>query len=238
MSFGELKRFTAWSFSRWTEYMLCPLKARLHHLDKIPEPSNIYLEHGTEVHDTIAKYLRHGTKTLPSHMTFPTFAVLLTSLRNTKTNIYIEEMWSFTKAWAPCEWNDWKDVWARVKLDCAKYKKSTKTMFIFDWKTGKFKPTEAAEDYHMQLELYALAAFLKFPEVQEVRASLIYLEALNTYNLTFTRMDLPALKQKWEERTQFMLTDTAFAARPNSKCRFCHYRASNKINGGGQCVHG
>ena len=34
-----IKPLTSWSFSRYSDYKTCPLKAKLKHIDKIQEPS-------------------------------------------------------------------------------------------------------------------------------------------------------------------------------------------------------
>lgn len=234
--FNTVKKFTSWSFSRFTDYVHCPFKARLKHIDKIQEPSNIYLEHGTEVHDVVASYLKKKLTALPPEMKFiPSHMDMFKKIRAAKEP-FIEEMWGFTKDWAPCKWDDWNRCWLRIKMDCSVINK--RTMDVYDWKTGKFRPEEAANDYHMQLELYAVAAFARFPFVEKLNASLVYLEAEQIYELKFKKDQLAGLQEKWTERVQFMLNDTIFAPRPNNKCRWCHYRNSNKANGGGQCQHG
>jgi RecB family exonuclease len=226
------KRFTSWSFSRFSDYRNCPFKASLKHLQKIAEPSNQYLDHGSEVHDLVAKYLQRKINRFPSTLTLG-YMDVLKKLRSPRKGTMIEEMWAFDKDWGLCQWNDWDRCALRVKMDFAH--KIKDYVQIFDWKTGRFRPEEAANEYQMQLELYALATFVRFPDVGKVTAKLVYLEAKHIHELNFFRMMLEPLRELWAERVQPMLTDTQFVPRPNNKCRYCFYRNENKENGGGQC---
>ena len=47
--------------------------------------------------------------------------------------------------------------------------------------------------------------------------------------------DMPKLKLEWNKRVKPMMLDKKFAPKPNQFCYSCHFRASNKDNGGGQC---
>jgi hypothetical protein len=153
--------------------------------------------------------------------------------------ITAEDTWAFKSDWSPTTWNDWAGCWVRIKLDVA-HLPDDKTVVVTDWKTGKYRPNDV-DKYLMQLELYALGALLTYPKAERVIPRLGYLDA-GTWHPTdedkaivYTRADLPKLKAVWEKRTKAMLTDRRFAPRPNAFCGWCHYRAANKANGGGQC---
>jgi CRISPR/Cas system-associated exonuclease Cas4 (RecB family) len=232
--FKKLKMIFAWSFSRYSDYILCPLKAKLKHLDKIAEPPNEAMARGAGIHDLARDYLRGVIVKLPPELV--KYKILFVVLRNrvkAGKALIIEESWAFRKDWSRTVWNDWAECWLRVKVDCAEITKGV--MDIYDWKTGKFRVEEAATMYTEQLELYALAGFLLYPEVKRINATLLYLDAKAEYPMTFYRDQLPALQQTWLKRTRAMLNDKRFAPRPNNKCIWCFYRHSNKAAGGGQC---
>lgn len=237
-----IKQITSWSFSRYNTYKQCPLKLKLSAIDRIREPGNEAMQRGDAIHKLAEKYIKGEGRTMPPELKL--FADEMKKLRaqyKKKINgMVVEDNWSFTKDWDETQWDDWIHCWLRIKLDCAHHE-DDETLIITDWKTGKFR-IEMNEEYIEQLELYALAALLLHEHIQQVKPRLAYLDLGITYpeagkELVFTRADIPRLKKLWEKRTKPMLNDKTFAPRPNDKCRWCFYRASNKAAGGGQCKY-
>jgi CRISPR/Cas system-associated exonuclease Cas4 (RecB family) len=114
---------------------------------------------------------------------------------------------------------------------------------VTDWKTGKFRP-ESQEEYLEQLDLYGLGALLIYagrpglvvrPRLVYTDLGRIYPNCVDEPVVEYRPEDLPKLKKTWEKRVKPMLADKTFAPKPNKYCYSCHYRASNKANGGGQC---
>ncbi len=232
-------QITAWSFTRYSDYRQCPLKAKLKHIDKIAEPGSPAMERGGVIHDEAAAYIKGAIARMPkSLVNFKNlFLTLRTVFRKAPAYMYVEDTWAFRRDWSKTVWNDWDGCWLRVKLDCAKLSDYGHKMTIYDWKTGKFRVEESELTYTEQLELYALAGFKLFPDVDEITASLVYLDAVHDFNLKFTSGQLDKLRAKWEQRVRPMMNDKRFAPRPNNKCVWCHYRKNNKQNGGGQCKY-
>lgn len=255
------KKITYWSFSLYNTYKQCPLKAKLNAIDKIKEPGNKYMERGNTVHKLFEDYikgsitlkqLKDGCQAVDLVISKNLMAELnemrkLYANRNklaaTATQPTVEDTWAFTSSWDETRWNDWINCWVRVKLDVGHWlKKGKKLIFIpTDWKTGKFKD-DKNEEYVEQLELYALAALLTYPQADEVWPRLYYADEDLVYPdpdepLVFTRADLEPLKALWAKRTRPMLNDTKFAPRPGNYCRFCFYRKNNAADGGGQCKY-
>src|SRR3546814_5990545 len=82
---------------------------------------------------------------------------------------------------------------------------------LTDWKTGQVYD-DKQEEYIEQLELYALAALLIHPHVDEVRPRLVYVDQGVVFPdpdepLSFKRKDVDALKKLWGKRTKPMLND-------------------------------
>lgn len=224
--------------------------AKLRYLDKIPEPPSPAMQRGIEIHKKAEDYIKGVLKRLPKELV--SFHKQFKKLRDiySKCNkkdaykISIEDNWAFTSTWSQTQWNDWVNCWVRMKLDCA-YQTKDGTLDIYDWKTGKFRP-DNQEDYIEQVELFALGAFLMYGHIDIVKPKLIYVDqgivypilgSLEEAELTFKREDLGKLKGIWTKRTGPMMRDRKFAPRPNNFCSWCHFRKSNKADGGGQCKY-
>lgn len=233
---AKAKRFTSWSFSRWSDYELCPAKARYKHLDKLPEPASPALERGRAIHALAEDYIKGKLAKLPAELVRfkDDFGYLKGRYERKKGGVMaVEDTWAFTKDWGQTAWDDWARCWVRIKLDCA-HEDRKGVLVVTDWKTGKFRG-DSNEAYMRQLGLYALGAFLWYPHVTHVVPRLVYLDQGLVYhseeNVTYSRGEVKALKEAWGERVGPMLADTAFAPRPNWSCKFCHYRKDN----GGPC---
>lgn len=239
-------QITSWSFSRYSTYQQCPLKAKLQFIDKIKEPPNPAMARGAEIHDKCEAYIKGTLRSLPAECKpfKKEFQEFRKQYKKKINGMVVEDTWAFTKDWNETAWNDWVGCWVRIKLDCAHHE-DEETLIVSDWKTGKYRP-EKNEEYVEQLELYALAALLLHDHIEVVKPRLVYLDAEVIYpepdsddevELTFTRDDIEGLKKLWAERTAPMLKDKRFAPRPNNLCHWCFFRKSNAANGGGQCKY-
>lgn len=231
-------KITSWSFSRYITYVQCPLKAKLKFIDKLKEPGSPAMDRGDAIHKMAEAYIKGTLAKLPPELSNfrIEFSMLRKQYKKKINGMVVEDTWAFTKAWDETQWNDWIGCWVRIKLDLAHHE-TPEAMVITDWKTGKFRE-EDTQDYEEQLELYALAALLLHEHVTEVYPRLGYTDQgffWPDVPKKFTRADIEPLKKLWAKRTKKMLTDTTFAPKPNSKCKWCHFRKANAAAGGGQC---
>lgn len=237
-----MKKLTSWSFSRYSVYKLCPLKAKLSFIDRIKEPPNEAMARGDDIHKKAEKYIKGMITTLPKELKI--FSEEFKALRKAYTKKVlpptVEDTWAFTSTWDRSRWDDWVNCWVRIKIDCAHHIEDDKVLVVSDWKTGKYRD-DMLQDYEEQLELYALAALLLHPHVEEVRTRLVYLDYGVVHPLrgyfSYKRSDLEKLKKTWNLRVRKMMKDTSFKPTPNTKCQWCFFRASNKAAGGGQCKY-
>ena len=171
-----IKQLTSWSFSRYSDYKQCPLKAKLKHLDKISEPPNEAMARGAAIHTLAEKYIKGEGRSLPPELKLfkDEFKKLRTQYKKKINGMVVEDNWSFTKDWDETAWNDWIGCWVRIKLDCAHHE-DEETLIVTDWKTGKFRP-ELNEEYVEELALYALSALLLHEHMEQVKPRLAYLE--------------------------------------------------------------
>lgn len=228
----------SWSFSRYSDYKKCPLSFKLKHLDKIKEPPNAAMARGADIHSLAENYLKGTIAKLPPELKLfaPEFKALRVLVKKRTAGITVEDSWAFTNTWDATTWNDWVGCWVRIKLDCAHTVEDT-TMVVIDWKTGKFR-ADKNEEYVEQLELYALAAMLLHPHIEQVLPSLKYLDFGVTYPpdgetpIVYTRADIPRLKKQWAARVKPMFNDKRFAPKPNNLCGFCFYGKAGAAKGG------
>ncbi len=214
----------AWSYSRIALYEQCPLRFKLKHIDKLPEPQSDAMARGDRIHKTLATCLTNKSFPLPPET--KKFEWLLKELRKAP-DVIVEQQWGFTKQWKPTGWFG-KDTWFRAVLDVAVMYDDL-TAEVGDWKTGKKYGSN-----NDQMELFGLSLLCQYKPVTYVTTRLVYLDSGDQEFAEFTRGEVPQLKAKWEAKVKPMFEDTVFAARPNDKCRWCHYRRDN----GGPCRFG
>jgi RecB family exonuclease len=214
-------QITTWSYSRWKDFDTCPFKAKCKYVDKLPEPGSKAMERGTMIHKMAEDYVNKAIEELPDELAL--HADGLAKLRGGRAKCELE--WAFTSTWEPTTWFA-GDVWCRVKADVIG--EMDGQLYIIDHKTGKKYP-----DHAKQLGLYALAAFVMMPSVQNIKAEAWYLDLGEKLSTGFDRDELPDIKEVWEDRARTMLSATSFRAIPNRLCRWCHYRKEN----GGPCEY-
>lgn len=225
MPIKKLQQITSWSYSRLTTYILCPFKAKLTILDRMKEPENAYTSGGQNAHDDCESYLKNPKAPLTKAMA--RFPEEFAKLRKKKA--VAEQTWAFRRDWSRTVYNDWDGCWLRIKTDAHYVEQSGKktTVVVIDYKTGK-----EYEDHALQRSLYALGAFMIYPDATDVVVWHWYLDAGVERDSKFTRKkDAARLKKDWEARADRMLSDTIFPATPNPKCCWCHFRKTN----GGPC---
>jgi CRISPR/Cas system-associated exonuclease Cas4 (RecB family) len=239
-----VKKITYWSYSRWQEYVTCPFKAYCKMILKLREPSSPALEKGNLSHlyaqtfvgavvpplayqeeprsESLVKLLNRIAKgfLLPE---LETFKVEFKALRAGKYKT--EQEWIFKRDWSQTVWNDWGNIWLRVKCD-AHTVRGTHGIFV-DYKTGKKYP----EKHDKALDLYALCMFLMYPQLETVEAVLWYLDLGEESDpRIIERSMVPSLKKEWEKDTFKMLNDTRFSPKPSQfACKYCFF--SKEKNG-------
>ena len=245
----QIEPIQAWSYSRYQKYEQCPQLAKYLYVDKKREPDSAAGQKGTRIH-ALAALVATGKLPPPDRDTAPFMQELQQVLKSKKLPVELETFeeefaglrkqrveceaeWAFKKDWAPTGWFD-RDAWLRIKVD-AHYLEVKKTgalrntkVIIIDHKSGKIY-----EDHALQRSLYALGAFIMYPDATEVEAAHWYLEQGHEDRDSWHRNQLEALKEEWLKRTKAMLSDTTFAPRVGGYCRWCYFRKGN----GGPCQY-
>ena len=230
------KKFKSWSYSRYRDWKRCPLYAKLKHLDKLPDgdpAGSPAMARGSAIGAMAEDFVKGKLKKLPPELDL--FKAQFLALQKMKMkNVWVEESWCFKRDWSHAEWNDWNNVWLRVKMDLCGIDLPTNILIPVDHKTGKYRENELGS-YLEQLEIYAMGGMVKHKQVAGASPRLWFLDEGLEYpqgvgdELFYPRSDLPLLQKKWIARIQPMFDDTSFRPRPNDKCKYCNY---SKARGG------
>lgn len=219
----------AWSYSAWADYNTCPSLYEGRKVLKLPEEAGPALLEGRVFHDQIAKHITQPGAPAPERPIHKHLQSVVDQLRTIDDKV-VELQWAYNKAWKPCGYFSKapNPTWLRVILDVGVIYPDA-TAHVGDWKTGK--RYDSNDD---QMELFALATFAQYPWVNDVETRLWYVDNGLEEIAEFTRSEEPALRAKWEERAQRMLSDRTFTPKPNDKCRFC----VRSRQAGGDCRFG
>lgn len=200
-----------WSYSRLKNYETCP-KRHLHYdvVKDVREPETGQMSEGNAIHKALELRVAQGKK-LPLGMSqYEPVAAKLAALPGEN---YAEQKLALTSEFKPVAFFG-KGVWFRTILDFCNINKSTAA--VIDYKTGK--PTEDMT----QLQLLAATIFHHAPEVQRVKARLLFLNHNHAERAEFVREDLTEI---WSEilprvnRMRRALEEDEFPPRPSGLCK-------------------
>lgn len=236
---------TAWTISKWQQWVQCGLNYALEHepkrvikrfpgwkIGKLPaREEGPALRRGTEIHEALEVYLTTERAELDEFEFKTPWLVAFKALRKeiAAGTGGTEVLWQFDDQW--CETHPGVLPWHRQKLD-AWYVYEARARVI-DFKTGKRYP----DKHRDQMEVYAIGVFAMFEQVDTVVTELWYVDEPEFLPLRkeFDReKDADRLARKWEARAQTFLTDERFEARPGRHCTWCPFNASK----GGPCTKG
>ena len=236
---NELKKISAWSFSRLSKFEQCPYSVYLASIAKEPGPEKdpdkeSAADRGSRIHEEAENFVQGITSDLPSTLSKPKIKQGLEMLKEMYSEgiLEIEQDWGFTIDWESCGFFD-DNVWLRVKCDVViHHDKDTAT--VIDYKTGKSWGNEVK---HMQQgQLYAIASFMKYPDLEDIDVEFWYTDEDKITKKRYTRSKMTQKIKKFHERGLRVTTTVIFNAKPNiHNCRWCDY-GPNK--GTGVCAYG
>ena len=178
------KAFT-WSFSALKDYINCP---RQYHevkvLQNYTKAATQQMLYGTAVHKACEDYVRDGT---PLAKNYLQFKPVLDSLMEIEGTRYPEHEMALLPDGTPCDFSDpARAVRGIVDLMIV----DGDTAYIVDYKTGSNKYPDPK-----QLKLMALMAFAHFPEVNRIKAGLLFIVHNSFVDEEYTR---DQIDQLWE----------------------------------------
>jgi len=168
--------------------------------------------YGNQFHTAAEEYIRDYTP-MPKRFDYAVGA--LDSLQAKQGEKLCEYKLGLTEDLKPCGFYD-KEVWFRGIADLIIL--DDDLAWVVDYKTGK----SARYADKGQLELMALATFKHFPEVEEVRAGLLFVVAKNLVRDTYLREDEAILWEKWLTnygKMKIAEANDVWNPRPNGLCK-------------------
>lgn len=225
---------TAGSYSRLAVFETCAFRAKLAYVDKIPEPERPALpngkeypnDRGTRVHDTAENFVRGKESMIAELVAFKSELEKLRALyaANPK-DVLMEDLWCYDDAWGclPADIKPWDErIWMRIKLDVCVFL-DPQTVVVIDYKTGKRFGNEVK--HAEQTQLYQLAVFLRFPQVQKVITELWYTDQDELATMTYQRKQGLRFIKNWNNRMDRMTSEVVFDPKPSTwNCRWCPYK--------------
>ena len=215
----------SWSFSKLQDFSRCKLAFKIKHIDKVPEPERPLpkgkTEHGNDrgsrVHDNIETYIRgdHDALCYEAEKHFGTYIDLVRVMYQDGI-VEMEGQWGFSEDWEVAEWGD---AWLRMKLDLLIHVSPTQAIVI-DWKTGRHFGNEVG--HGNQLNLYAVATFLRHPELEDITVADYYIDHGVVTERAFTRTEALRFKRTFDKQGKDVTRCTEFPANPNKySCQWC-----------------
>lgn len=115
----------------------------------------------------------------------------------------------------------WQDAWLRLKID-ALVLHDDKTATVIDYKTGRKFGNEMK--HAEQLQLYQLATFSRYPQLETVYAELWYLDQDEVTSQRYDRTMGLRYRDKFTKRGDALLSCTSFPPNANViTCKWCMY---------------
>lgn len=217
----KLGQVRAWSYSALKVFEECAYRTYISRVKRIPEPSSPAADRGSAIHDMAENYVNGTLEKFPNELQkfSAEFAELHELYQHGK--VELEGEWAFTLDWQPTGWMS-DDCWARIKLD-ALVKETDTSVRVIDYKTGKKFGNEIP--HGQQCLLYAIATFMKYPEVQFAQTELWYLDKGETTKHSYTREEAMTFMPNFHNRAVKMTTCEDFEPKPSKEaCRWCSYR--------------
>ena len=179
---------------------------------------------GTRVHDSAELYLKEDCELIPELQPFALgFESLKYLIGRNGFEFVIEDQWAFTKDWQITGWLS-DDAWCRMKLDCMVIH-GTEAVVI-DYKTGKRYGNEIS--HMIQAQLYQVAAFLRYPQLEHVEVEYWYTDLKEIFAAPFNRAFGMRFLEKFDDIGERITTEVQFNPKPSATaCRYCAYGFQN-----------
>lgn len=203
-----------WSFSGLKDFINCPrqyneVKVLKRHTKKVTEQ----MLYGTEVHKALEDYVRDGT---PLAKNYERFKPSLDALLDIKGTRYPEHKMALTNEFTPCGF-DADEYWVRGIVDLLIV--DGPEAYIVDYKTGSARYPDTK-----QLKLMALFTFSHFPEVQSVKAGLLFVVYDVFITEEYTREQIAELVSCFTpdlQRLTAAMQHNVWNPKPSGLCGWC-----------------
>lgn len=203
-----------WSYSGLKDFINCPRQYNevkvLKKFSKAPTQQMLY---GTEVHSALENYVKDGTGLAKNYARFKPMLDVILELPGER---HTEYKMALTKDRTACGF-DAEDYWVRGIADLLVI--DSHEALLMDYKTGSAKYPDLR-----QLKLMALMTFAHFPQVEHVRAGLIFVMHGSIVGDDYYRYQSESL---WEDflptlaRLEAAFESGAWSPNPTPLCGWC-----------------
>lgn len=203
-----------WSYSSLKDYLNCP--KQYYHLkvaqDYVKKPTENML-YGSEVHKALEDYVRDGKPLAKNYERFKAVLDELIAIPGTK---YPEHKMALTREKKVCAFDD-KERWVRGIVDLLIV--DGDTAYIVDYKTGNNRYPDPK-----QLKLMALMTYAHFPEVNQIKAGLLFILRNAFVPEEYERNQIDELWTPFNQditRLELSYENSAWPASPSGLCGWC-----------------
>jgi CRISPR/Cas system-associated exonuclease Cas4 (RecB family) len=203
-----------WSYSALKEYENCPKKYYeirvAQNYTVIPSEQMIY---GTEVHKALEDYVKDGKELAVNYLRFKPAADALIDIPGEK---YPEYEMALFRDKTPCDFAD-SNRWVRGIVDLLIV--DGDYAFIVDYKTGSSKYPDPK-----QLRLMSLMTFAHFPNVNKIKAGLLFVMHGSFVTEEYTRDELDKSWAKFDGplgRLDNSYDNNVWPPNPTPLCKYC-----------------
>jgi CRISPR/Cas system-associated exonuclease Cas4 (RecB family) len=203
-----------WSYSALSDYIKCPKKYYeikvAQNYEIIPSEQMIY---GTEVHKALEDYVKDGKELASNYLRFKGMVDTLKAIPGDK---YAEYEMGLNKDRTPCAFDD-PNRWVRGIVDLLIV--DNDYAFIVDYKTGSNKYPDPK-----QLRLMSLMTFAHFPQVNKIKAGLLFVMHNTFVTEEYKREDIDKSWEKFQgplERLNNSYETNSWPPNYTPLCRYC-----------------
>lgn len=215
-------KYSPYSFSKISTHSWCNRKFKYAVIDKVPkeESDKTALLKGGAVHSILENYPDKS-----NHKLAPKYQHIFNNFLNSELGQkYLlkesvkEYKFALDKNLEPQEYNN--SALLRGFIDAIIIVDDI--LHILDWKTGKFKD-QRFQDFN-QLIIYGIYFFQKYPQINKIKLSYVYVEHNLENELIIYRKYLQNYINDLLNKIRTIENDTEFKKMPNRFCYNCEYK--------------
>lgn len=203
-----------WSFSSLKEYVNCPRQYQeLKVLKRYEKKATEQMLYGTAVHKACEDYVGKGKPLEKNYLRFKPALDALVEIPGTK---YPEHEMALTADKEPCGFKD-ENRWVRGIVDLLIV--DGDQAYIVDYKTGSNRYPDPK-----QLKLMALMTFAHFPQVNKIKAGLLFVMHESFMDEEYSRDQIPKLWNYFSadlERLNISYENDIWHPNPTPLCGWC-----------------
>ena len=203
-----------WSYSSLKEYITCPKQYQeVKVLKNYQKEMTEQILYGNQVHKALENYIKDGE---PLAQNYQRFAPLMDTLKEIPGEFHPELRMALNFDRKACKWSA-PECWVRGIVDFLVI--DGEHAFIVDYKTGSNKYPDVK-----QLRLMALMVMEHFPQINKVKAGLMFVMHNSFITEEYTREESEKLWNSFIpdlERLKLSYEKDIWHATPNNLCGWC-----------------